>query len=401
MPIPNGAVSVSPSSTSRPRPGCPARGRRSAPRWSRGPGPGLGPCAGAPCRSCGTRSSAESNILMPRMSYSRLLPAPSGSVIVEMPMPSRRPRAFASSFCRRKSSYPIASSPTSRHLPYWPESVRKPNGVRCGKSSSRDEVERRNSAWSIPRSSAAACTMRSWKNIASVTRNEHGRRRRPAPCSCRHRGGEVGGRDVVAGEGRVHQPILNLLGCASEKKAPWSDGVHPDAEDLAVPAQRQLAVQVDVAGEPGRDQVAGPVLDPLHRPLQQDRGEDRHDVAGVDRHLVAEAAAEVGRDDPDHVLGQLGHQRHRGPDDVRRLRGHVDGQLRGRPVEVGDRPAALDRRGVRARVVQVELGDDVGLREGAVGAVLVADLPVEDDVVVLVLLVVTDDRRASASAWSG
>ena len=118
------------------------------------------------------RSSAESNILMPRMSYSRLLPAPSGSVIVEIPIPSSRPRLRASSCWVRKSAYPIASSPTSRHLAYCPESVRKPNGVRCGKSSSRTKLTRRNSAWSIPRSSAAACTMRSWKNIASVTRNE-------------------------------------------------------------------------------------------------------------------------------------------------------------------------------------------------------------------------------------
>ena len=51
-----------------------------------------------------TFSSAESNILMPRMSYSRLFPAPSGSVIVEMPMPSSLPLAFASSCWRRKSS---------------------------------------------------------------------------------------------------------------------------------------------------------------------------------------------------------------------------------------------------------------------------------------------------------
>ena len=32
---------------------------------------------------------------------------------------------------------------------------------------------RRNSAASMPRSAVAAATMRSWKNIASVTRNEH------------------------------------------------------------------------------------------------------------------------------------------------------------------------------------------------------------------------------------
>ena len=66
----------------------------------------------------------------------------------------------------------MARRPTSRHLAYWPESVRKPSGVRCGKSSSATKFIRRNAAWSMPRSSAAAWIMRSWKNIASVTRNE-------------------------------------------------------------------------------------------------------------------------------------------------------------------------------------------------------------------------------------
>ena len=189
-------------------------------------------------------------------------------------------------------------------------------------------------------------------------------------------GGQVGGRDVVAGERRVHQPDLELAGLGVGEEGPVvRHGVHAHAEDPAVVAQRQLALEVDVPAEPGRDEVAGLVLDPLHRLLEQDRGQDRDDVAGVHRHLVAEAAAQVGRDDPDHVLGQLGHQRHGGPDDVGRLRGHVDGQLRGRPVEVGDRPAALDRRGVRARVVHRDLGDDVGLGEGPVGAVAVARPP--------------------------
>ena len=80
-----------------------------------------------------------------------------------------------------------------------------------------------------------------------------------------------------------------------------------------------------------------------------------------------------------------------GADDVGRLRGHVDGELVGRPVEVGDRPARLDRRGVRARIVHLDLRHEIGLGEGPVGAFGVADLPVEDLVVGLVLLVVADE----------
>ena len=192
----------------------------------------------------------------------------------------------------------------------------------------------------------------------------------------------------------MHQADLELARLrVGEERAVVGVGVHPEAEDLAVAAQRHLALEVDVAREPGRDEVAGLVLDPLDRALEQDRGQDRADVARVDRHLVAEAAADVGRDDPDHLLGDLGHHRDRGPDDVRRLAGHVDRELAGGPVEVGDRAAALDRRRVAARVVQLQLGDHVGPLEGPVGARLVADLPVVDDVVGLVDLVVADHRR--------
>ena len=290
----------------------------------------------------------------------------------------------------------MAFSPTSRHLPYWPESVRKPNGVRCGKWSSGDEVH--------PPELGLVHAQVVGRGLDHPLLEEHRlgdaerapvgdpARRLVAVGPARR---QVRDRDVVGGEGRVHQADLELarLG-VGEERAVVGVGVHPDGEDLAVPAQRHLAVEVDVPGEPGGDQVAGLVLDPLDRPLQQDRGQDRADVPGVDRHLVAEAAADVRRDDPDHVLGQFGDHRDRRPDDVRRLRGHVDGELRRGPVEVGDRPAALDRRRVRARVVQLQLGDQVGLRERAVGAVGVADFPVVDDVVGLVFLVVPDDRGA-------
>ena len=67
----------------------------------------------------------------------------------------------------------MASSPMLRHFSYCPESTRNPKGVRYGNCSSLRRLIRRNSAGSMPRSVAAAWMMRSWKNIASVTRNEH------------------------------------------------------------------------------------------------------------------------------------------------------------------------------------------------------------------------------------
>ena len=192
----------------------------------------------------------------------------------------------------------------------------------------------------------------------------------------------------------MQQPHLELarLG-VGEERALVGDGVHADGEDLAVGAQGHLRVEVHVAAEARGGQVAGLVLDPLHRLAEQDRGQDPGDVARVDRHLVAEAAADVGRHDPDHVLGQLGHERHGRADDVRRLGGHVHGELAGARVVVGDRAAALDRRRVAARVVQLERGDDVGLRERPLGGGGVADLPAVAGVVGLPLLVVADHRR--------
>ena len=122
-------------------------------------------------------------------------------------------------------------------------------------------------------------------------------------------------------------PALQLrrLG-VGEERAVVGEHLHAQAGDLAV-LDRQLAVHVVVAGEAGRDQVPGAVLDPLHRPPDQERRGRRDDVARVDRHLVAEAAADVGRDDPDLVLGQARDDREQRPVHVRRLRGHVDRRL--------------------------------------------------------------------------
>src|SRR3984893_13990162 len=91
--MPNGAVSVSPSSTTMSSAGMPSSWATICAQVVSCPWPWLF----APVRRMAlpvmcTLRSAESNILMPRMSYSRLLPAPSGSVMVEMPRPSSLPR---------------------------------------------------------------------------------------------------------------------------------------------------------------------------------------------------------------------------------------------------------------------------------------------------------------------
>ena len=58
-----------------------------------------------------------------------------------------------------------------------------------------------------------------------------------------------------------------------------------------------------------------------------DRGDDRTDIARIDADLVAEAAADVGRDDADIVLRDVGDQRGHRAHRVRRLEGAPDGEL--------------------------------------------------------------------------
>src|SRR6266700_4335757 len=145
-----------------------------------------------------------------------------------------------------------------------------------------------------------------------------------------------GGRHVVGAGEDVEQPggeFARLRGGVEGAMV----GDHPGAqpEDPAVRVERHLAVHVVVAGEAGGDQVAGAILDPLHRPAEQQRRDRGDHVTRVDRHLVAEAAAKVRRDDADVLLRQAGDQREQGAVRVRRLRGHPDGRLAGGGVDVG------------------------------------------------------------------
>ena len=189
-------------------------------------------------------------------------------------------------------------------------------------------------------------------------------------------------------------PAGNFVGCAVLLNAPWSASTLT-RRPWILPSlrRRDLAVHVVVAGERRRHEVLGAVLHPLHRLAGDDGADDGEHVAGVDADLVAEAAADVGADHPDLVLGQPGDERVQRAVRVRRLRRAVDGELAGDLVHVGDLAARLHGRGVDARVEHVLGDDDVGLGEDGVGLLLAARLPVEDVVVGLAFLVVADDGR--------
>ena len=203
---------------------------------------------------------------------------------------------------------------------------------------------------------------------------------------------DVRGGDVVRAGHDVEQPRpeLRRLRVRVERALV---GQERGAQPRHLPAlDRQLPAHVVIAREAGRHQVARTVLDPLDRPADEQRGRRRDDVARVDGHLVAEAAADVGADDPDVLLRQPGDDREQRSVRVRRLRREVDGRLAGRRVDVGDAAAALERRGVATRIEGVERDDVVRLGERAVGRILVSRLPVVDVVRGLPLLLVPDQR---------
>ncbi len=92
---------------------------------------------------------------------------------------------------------------------------------------------------------------------------------------------------------------------AGVERAVVGDGVAAHRRHLAVLGGGDLHVHVEVAGERRRRQILDAVLDPFHRAAGDDRGDDRADIARIGADLVAEAAADVGGDDVDLVLGDL------------------------------------------------------------------------------------------------
>ena len=129
-------------------------------------------------------------------------------------------------------------------------------------------------------------------------------------------------------------------------------------------------------------------LDPLDRPATERlAGEQHQRVVGVAEDLGAERAADIGADAADLVLRHAHHERgQQKPLDVRRLAGHPDRVLVGAGVVPADVAADLHRVRDQALVHDPLADDDFGAIDGGIGARLVADRPLEDDVVRRVLV---------------
>src|ERR1700745_1900482 len=117
--------------------------------------------------------------------------------------------------------------------------------------------------------------------------------------------------------------------------------VDTQTSDLAVLGRRDFGHHVIVTREGRGREVLDAVLHPLSRASSDDRSDDSANIARVSADLVAKAAADVGGDDVDLVLGDFRDQRGDRADDVRRLEGAPQRQLALDLVEGGDRLAGL------------------------------------------------------------
>ena len=135
------------------------------------------------------------------------------------------------------------------------------------------------------------------------------------------------------------------------------------AEDAPVRVERQLDRRALPAALRRRDQVLAPVLDPLDRPPELDRGQRHHRRLDRQRALGAERAADVRDDHAQRALVQ--------PEDLRQLRARTVRALRGGPdrhavaLAPGERAAGLHRRRRQARDHVLGAHDVGGAGEGA------------------------------------
>ena len=114
----------------------------------------------------------------------------------------------------------------------------------------------------------------------------------------------VNGRNVV--DPREHEPVQDRGDAWGRRRQVRSHACvngRPQAGDLAVTGSGHLDFLHMVASVSCGLVVLASRLHPLHRHPELLRAEDGDEVGGIDRNLAAEAAAHLGRDDAELVLG--------------------------------------------------------------------------------------------------
>ena len=121
-------------------------------------------------------------------------------------------------------------------------------------------------------------------------------------------------------------------------------------QDAAVARQAEARVVHLVAIGGGAEEVLVSRLHPLHGPTQAARHRGHEDVLGVDMPLDAEAAAHVGREHADALLGQAKHGGDGAAHRERHLGRRPHGELAADGIERRQHAAGLERHPGHARV---------------------------------------------------
>ena len=140
-----------------------------------------------------------------------------------------------------------------------------------------------------------------------------------------------------------------------------------EAEQAAVRGGADLEVAPGLARVVQRDEVLVPVLDPLDRAPRPHGQPGHEEVLGVELAAGAEAAADVGLDEPHRVLGEVEEAGQQGAVEVLDLGRAPYRQPAAVGVDLGQQAARLQRdRGV-ALHAQPVAHDDVGLVQQRLG----------------------------------
>src|SRR3989442_1483240 len=156
------------------------------------------------------------------------------------------------------------------------------------------------------------------------------------------------------------------------------DGARAQAEEHAVTSDRHLDVHALGAGLRRRGEALPPLLYPLHPPPELAGNRGDRDILGKDVALEAEAAADVGDQDPHARRRKIEHGREGRLDD--------GGRLGGRPhrerlaIPVGEDTARLERRRRAPRVLERLAQNQRRVRERAIDVALAVAAAEEDTV---------------------
>ena len=164
----------------------------------------------------------------------------------------------------------------------------------------------------------------------------------------------------------------------AQPRAGVVERLRAEAEQRAVGLDRDLGVlEPALVAVRHRHVEVGAPLRPLHRPVQLAREQAADDELRMRRDLVAEAAADVLRDEAELVQPRPHRRPHHDRGEPGELVVRVDRPLPGAAVVLDERAVALERRRVEAVEVQlVDLDDLVRLGErGVEVAPLVDALP--------------------------